>query len=66
MANTYTDPTNMDFKESKVNTVFINHDEDSKLLEGLKEYISQNANLIDIPDDIQNFRMLYTLEKLSI
>ena len=56
MANTYTDPTNMDFKESKVNTVFINHDEDSKLLEGLKEYISQNANLIDIPDDIQKLQ----------
>jgi len=56
MANTYTDPTNMDFKESKVNTVFINHDEDSKLLEGLKEYISHNANLIDIPDDIQKLQ----------
>ncbi len=50
LANTYTDPINIDFIETKVNVAFINNDTDSKLIEGLRRYLSKNANLVDIPD----------------
>lgn len=56
LSNTYTNPVNTDFTDTKVNIVFINHDANSKLVEGLKDYLSKNANIIDIPDDTQKLQ----------
>jgi ABC-2 type transport system permease protein len=52
----YTNPVNTDFTEAKINMVFINHDEDSKLVEGLKDYLNKNANIINIPDNTQKLQ----------
>ncbi len=45
-----TNPTDMDFTESKVSIAFINNDGNA-LSEGLKDYLSHSANMIDIPDE---------------
>ncbi|NLC43100.1 MAG: ABC transporter permease [Clostridiales bacterium] len=45
-----TNPTDMDFTESKLNIAFIDYD-GSALSEGLKDYLSHSANMIDIPDE---------------
>lgn len=45
-----------DFTEAKVNIVLINHDTNSKLVEGLRKHLSQNANIKDIPDDTQKLQ----------
>lgn len=45
------------FKESKVKIAMFNHDEDSKLIQGFKEYLSESCTFIDIndnKDDIQD------------
>lgn len=56
LSNTYTNPENTNFEETKVNVAFINHDTNSILVEGLKNYLSQNANFVDIPDDTQKLQ----------
>lgn len=56
LANTYTDPTNANFTGAKVNVAFINNDMDSKLVEGLKDYLSQKVNFVNIPDDTQKLQ----------
>lgn len=56
LANTYQAPTKVDFTETKVNMAFINYDTHSKLLEGFKGYLSNYANFIDIPDDMEKLQ----------
>lgn len=56
LSNTYTNPVNSNFEETKINVAFINHDTDSILVEGLKNHLSQNANFIDLPDDTQKLQ----------
>ncbi|MGI6706349.1 MAG: ABC transporter permease [Clostridia bacterium] len=56
LANTYTSPMSTDFTQTKVNIAFINQDTGSKLVEGLKNYLKQNANLIDVPDELQKLQ----------
>ena len=56
LAKTYTNPVNTNFEEVKVNIVFINHDKNSKLIEGLKDYLNKNTNMVDIPDDTQKLQ----------
>lgn len=56
LSKTYTNPVSANFTETKVNIVFINHDEDSKLVEGLKNYLTKNTNLVDIPDDTKKLQ----------
>lgn len=46
----------VDFTETKVKTVFINYDEDSKLVEGLKIYLSKNSDMKDIPDETKKLQ----------
>ena len=41
---------NTGFTPTKTDIAFINHDEGSALVEGLKEYLSENANIVDIED----------------
>lgn len=56
LTTTYTSPEKTSFTESKINMVFINQDNDSKLAEGLKSYLAENANLVDIPDETQKLQ----------
>jgi ABC-2 type transport system permease protein len=56
IANTYENPVNTDFAETKVNIAFLNHDADSILIEDFKEYISQYANLAITQDDPQKLQ----------
>jgi ABC-2 type transport system permease protein len=56
LTKTYTNPVNTNFKETKVNIVFINNDTNSRLIVGLKDYLSQNANLINIPDNTKKLQ----------
>lgn len=44
-------PTEKVFSATKENVAFINYDEDSKLVEGLKSYLSQRADFVDIADE---------------
>lgn len=56
LANTYSSPENTNYAEIKVNMAFINYDKDSKIVEGLKDYISRKANIISIEDDAQKLQ----------
>ncbi|WP_055667744.1 ABC transporter permease [Desnuesiella massiliensis] len=56
LANTSTKAVNTNFSETKVNIVFINHDNNSRLVEGLKNYLSKNANIVNIPDDTKKLQ----------
>jgi hypothetical protein len=51
LTNTYNPPQDTDFSKVKVNIAFINDDNDSLLVAGLKTYLSENANLVDLPDE---------------
>ena len=55
-ASTYTDPVSTNFTDAKVNIAFINHDKNSNLIEGLKDYLSKNANIVNVSDDTQKFQ----------
>lgn len=55
-ANTNSKSAYTNFTETKVNIVFINHDTNSRLVEGLKDYLSKNTNIEDIPDDTQKLQ----------
>lgn len=56
LANTNTKPVNTNFSETKVNIIFINHDNNSRLVEGLKNYLSKNANIVNIPNDTKKLQ----------
>lgn len=45
------------FRESKVKIAFFNHDEETKLIQGFKDYLSESCTFVDIndnKDDIQD------------
>jgi ABC-2 type transport system permease protein len=44
------------FTETKSNIVFINYDKDSKLIEGLRNYLEKNAALVDMEDDTKKLQ----------
>ncbi len=56
LTNTYNPPQDTDFTKVKVNIAFINDDTDSVLVDGLKTYLGENANLVDLPDDTQKLQ----------
>jgi ABC-2 type transport system permease protein len=56
LTNTYTNPVNTNFTETKINIAFINNDTDSKLVKGLRDYLSKNANIVNIPDNTQKLQ----------
>jgi ABC-2 type transport system permease protein len=56
LANTYKNPANASFTDTKVNIAFINHDTNSKIVEGLKDYLSKKANIVNISDDTQKLQ----------
>lgn len=50
LGNTASNPEDTDFKETKINVAFINEDEESELVDGLRNYISKSANIIELED----------------
>lgn len=56
LSKTYTNPVNTNFAETKVNIAFINHDTNSKLIQGLKDYLGKSANIINIPDNTKSLQ----------
>lgn len=56
LSNAYTNPASVNFTESKINVAFINQDTDSKVIDGLKNFIGRNANFIEIPNDTQKLQ----------
>lgn len=56
LANTNFSSQNTSFTETMVNIAFINNDSDSRIVEGLRDYVSKNANIIEIPDDTQSLQ----------
>ena len=51
LGNTADNPEDMDFKETKINVAFINNDEDSKIVDGLRSYIGENSNIVDLKNN---------------
>ncbi len=49
LSSTYSDPIKTDFTSAKVNIAFINEDEDSILLNNLKDYLESHVNFIALP-----------------
>ncbi len=56
LSSTSAPPQDTDFTKVKINIAFINNDEDSLLVNGLKTYLGENATLVDIPDDTQKLQ----------
>jgi ABC-2 type transport system permease protein len=56
LANTNTNPVATNFTETKVKIAFINYDTNSRLVEGLNNYISKNTNIVNISDDTQKLQ----------
>ena len=55
--NLRTSPMDTDFEATKVNIAFINKDENSQLISGLKNYLEDNTNIVDIgssKEDLQD------------
>lgn len=44
------------FNQTKSKMVFINNDKDSKLIEGLKDYLNENARIVDVENNTQKLQ----------
>lgn len=51
LRNIAVNPADTNFEETKINVAFINEDEDSKFVDGLRDYVSKNSNIVDISED---------------
>jgi len=56
LANTNFSNQNTSFTETKVNIAFINYDDSSRIVEGLREYLSRNTNIVTIQDDSKSLQ----------
>lgn len=56
LGNIAVNPADTNFEETKINVAFINEDEDSELVEGLRDYISKNANIVDVSEDDEKLK----------
>lgn len=56
LGNNASSPTDTDFTETKVNIAFINNDENSLIIDGIKEYLEEHANIVDIKNDKNEFQ----------
>lgn len=44
------------FADAKVNVVFINYDEETEIVKGLRRYMEKNANIVDIPNNTEKLQ----------
>lgn len=56
LASTNIKQVNTNFTETKIKMVFINNDTGSPVAEGLKNYLSKNASIVDMPDERQRLQ----------
>ena len=56
LANANTNSVDTNFTETKVKIAFINYDTNSTLVEGLKNYLSKNTSIMNIPEDTQKLQ----------
>ncbi|ERI93705.1 ABC-2 type transporter [Clostridiales bacterium oral taxon 876 str. F0540] len=56
LANTNSRPVNTNFTDTKVNIAFINNDTDSVFVKGFKDYLGNNVNFVDVPDETQKLQ----------
>ncbi|MFW6022124.1 MAG: ABC transporter permease [Halanaerobiaceae bacterium] len=56
LANTSNNTTDTNFSETSINLAFINNDSNSKIVEGLQDYLSENNNIVDLPDEKQEMQ----------
>ncbi len=56
LANTYSPAGEASFIDTKVNIVFINYDEETEIVKGLRAYLEKNANIVDIPDETEKLQ----------
>ncbi|MFW6035463.1 MAG: ABC transporter permease [Halothermotrichaceae bacterium] len=56
LTSTNNSSINTDFTESRVNIAFFNYDTNSKLIEGLKEYLAKKGDFINVPDERQRLQ----------
>lgn len=54
--NMYKPADSTDFQSTRANIAVINRDEDTGLIRGLKDYLSQNNTLVDLPDDTERLQ----------
>ncbi|WKY44903.1 ABC transporter permease [Eubacteriaceae bacterium ES2] len=52
----YSSPTSTDFLESKIDIAIINEDTDSVFMQGFISYLTDYANIVDLPDDPQSLQ----------
>lgn len=56
LGNSKQNPSDINFEDTKVNIAFINKDEDSKVVSGLKEYLRKNTNIVEIGKTKENMQ----------
>ena len=56
LTNVYSTPQNSSFSVTKCNIAFINNDTNSKLVRGSRDYLSENANIVNIADNTQKLQ----------
>ncbi len=56
LANTYSPAGEASFIDAKVNIVFINYDEETEIVRGLRGYLEKNANIVDISDETEKLQ----------
>ncbi|WKY48040.1 ABC transporter permease [Eubacteriaceae bacterium ES3] len=52
----YNPPVSTDFLETKINIALINEDDDSVFLDGFISYLSENTNMVNLPDETQSLQ----------
>lgn len=65
LANTASSQINTDFSETKINIAFINNDSNSKLVDGLKDYLGKNAYLVNIENDPEKLQDALFFRKIE-
>lgn len=56
LSTTWKDKQNINFEETKKDIVFISNDKESKIVDGLRDYLGEKANLVDIEDNSQKLQ----------
>lgn len=56
MTTTGSESQNIGFEETKKNIAFINNDKESEIVAGLRDYLSEKANIVEIEDDAEKLQ----------
>ncbi|MGL5348015.1 MAG: ABC transporter permease [Peptostreptococcaceae bacterium] len=51
LGNATVNPEDTDFEQTKTNIIFINNDEESRIVKNLEEYIEKYANIVEVEDE---------------